>query len=78
MEEYNNDLSYWTLLSNTNILSKKFKHRDQIKKGNGSNQDIPPTTYPEKVISYCTDHRSCSPTHLSNERRFFPRTGMAS
>jgi hypothetical protein len=33
MEEYTNDLSYWILLSNTNILAKKFEHRDQIKRG---------------------------------------------
>lgn len=33
IEEYSNDLSYWILLSNTNILAKKFKHRDQIKRG---------------------------------------------
>lgn len=33
MEEYNNALSYWILLSNTNILAKIFKHRDQIKRG---------------------------------------------
>jgi hypothetical protein len=32
MEEYSNDLSYWILLNNTNILAKKFKHRDQIKR----------------------------------------------
>jgi len=33
MEEYHYDLSYWILLSNTNILAKKFEHRDQIKRG---------------------------------------------
>jgi len=33
MEEYSHDLSYWIMLSNTNILAKKFKHRYQIKRG---------------------------------------------
>jgi hypothetical protein len=33
VEEYRSDLRYWILPSNTNILAKIFKHRDQIKWG---------------------------------------------
>jgi hypothetical protein len=33
MEEYSTDLGHWILLNNTIILAKKFKHRDQIKRG---------------------------------------------
>jgi hypothetical protein len=33
MEEHSTVLSHWILFSNTSILAKKFKHRDQIKSG---------------------------------------------
>jgi hypothetical protein len=62
MEEHSNDLSYWILLSNTNILAKKFKNMDQIQRGMAEIK-IYCQQHNQKNLVLTACHRSCSPTY---------------